>query len=606
MLQHNMVSAHLHLPNRRAGLQAYAVVKQPSSIPQISPLQSIASPRGYSRALQPALSTPTRTSASSLHPSSAFSLRTVQSTVPSTLSNATSYSQPSAIDQRSPTSSKTGAHLHWCHTCEHPKGIDTCDGYKRHMREHETIYHCIPNGPVKPTEIGTECYFCGASNPDQPHLDTHDVSKCYGQYANRQSYTRKVNLSKHIKDIHKTSEDRASTLAKAWGDRHKNKRKFFSCGFCTCHFPTLKEQISHLDGKHWSQHQKLKEWDDNKVILGLLLQPGVKDAWHQLLILANIDPAFHPEFNPAPQWLPSVVKQVQPQLEVGDAPAAALAEFALQKSSFHPIYQAMISNGTLQPSNWNMEVLGHPSIEQNTISTTQLPNEDSPQVSLDLPIVDNRLRASHRDRANSYHENAPGSAQILPEVEHGQLQSNIGSYEAASMTSQHDIEIHDHSNPVGLDLLWGTTGGVLDCETFSSSPWSPYTVPQRPCLAQDTVFSEEPNGFQVSFNPSIGGMHMDVTSDSAADQPVTYSSHHDSKITEGLSSLVDEATPLISNRVPARRKSRRPIVIRGSKRKLSSSPARESRWDREVNPLVVETGRGSRVTTVMIDKDPWI
>ena len=474
------------------------------------------------------------------------------------------------------------------------------------MREHETIYHCIPNGPVKSTAVGTECYFCGASNPDQTHLDTHDVSKCYGQYANRQSYTRKVNLSKHIKDFHKTSEDRASTLAKAWGDRHKNKRKFFSCGFCTCHFPTLKAQISHLDGKHWSQHQELKEWDDNKVILGLLLQPGVKEAWHQLLILANIDPAFHPEFNPAPQWLPSVVKQVQAQLEVGDAPAAALAELALQKSSLHPIYQAMISNGTLQPSNWNMEGLGHPSIEQNTISTTQLPNEDSPQISLDLPIVDNRLCASHRDRANSYHENAPGSAQILPEVEHGQLQSNIGSYEAASMTSQQDIEIHDHSNPVDLDLLWATTGSVLDCETLSSSPWSPYTVPQRPCLAQDTVFPEEPNGFQASFDPSIGGMRMDVTSHSAADQPVTHSSHHDSKIMEGWSPSVDEATPPLSNYVPARGKSRRPIVIRGSKRKLSSSPVRESRWDRKVNPLVVETERGSRVTTVMIDKDPWM
>lgn len=308
---------------------------------------------------------------------------------------------------------------------------------------------------------------------------------------------------------------------------------------------------------------------------------------------AGIDPEFDPQSNPAPQWAPSVVEQVQLQLEVRGDSAAALARLAFDKSSFHPIYQAMISNGTLQPSNWNNEVFGHPSIDQNTIITTQLPDEDSLHISVDSPIVDNHLRARHRDRANSYHEISPGFAYILPEVEHGRHQSSIESFEDTSMNSQQHIGSHDHSNPVDPDLLWVTTGSVPDYDTFSSPPWSPYAVSQRLGLAQDTMFAEQSNDVQASLDPNIGGMHMDIASNTSANQPGTYLPHHDSKIMEGLSPMVDEATPIIPNRVPASRKSHRPIVIRGSKRKPSSSPTRESRWNRESNPIVLEMGRVS-------------
>ena len=90
-----------------------------------------------------------------------------------------------------------------------------------HMREHEkheTIYTCMPDGPVRYTEAGAVCYFCGASNPNEFHLATHSVSECYGQYAKRQRYTRKVNLQNHIKAVHNTSEDHASALATVWVD----------------------------------------------------------------------------------------------------------------------------------------------------------------------------------------------------------------------------------------------------------------------------------------------------------------------------------------------------------------------------------------------------
>ena len=338
--------------------------------------------------------------------------------------------------------------------------------------------------------------------------------------------------------------------------------------------------------EHWRQHQELKEWDNSKVILGLLLQPGVKEAWRELLTSAGIDP----EFDPAPQWARSEVEHVQLQLEIREDSVVALAALAFNKSSYYIAYQAKIPNHTLQPCDQVMDVFCHPSIEQNTISTTQLPNEEFLQIPSDSAVIDNRLHASHEDRANSYHGEAPGLAQILPEIEHGRFQSTIGSYEDIGTTCQQITGFHDHSNLFDLDPSGGTTGSMFGSETLSSSPWSTYTASQRFGLAQAPVLSEGLDGVEASSDLIPSGMHMHIASDRSADQPEIDLPQHDSMPTGNLSSSVDEATP----DVPARRKSSRPKVIGRSKRKLSGSPTRDSRWDREKNPVVVEMGRTSR------------
>ena len=577
----------MDFPTHQTAEQAYrrAGVTQSSSTPQASALQPIANPRGYSTALQSAFSTPTRTSASSLHPSSAFSLRSVQSTYPSTLSNATSSSQPSVNDHGSPASSKTSDHLHWCNICEHPKAFESCDGYKRHMREHETIFTCMPDGPVRPTEAGGECYFCGASNPNETHLATHGVSKCYGQSAKR--YTRKINLQNHIKDIHKTSEDHASALAKAWVDPNKNKRKFFSCGFCICCFPTLVKISNHIDLEHWRKHQELNAWDNDKVILGLLLQPDVKEEWHQRLMSAGINPQFDPLLNPAPHWDPSVVEQVQLQLEIGEGSPASLAGLAFETSSYHFSYQANISNGTFPPCNEGLGIFGYPSIEENTTDMMQQPNQFL-QISGDSSINNNHLRTSHGHRANSYHGDAPGFAQILPE--HHQLPSTVGAYEGAATDLPQITGFSYHGNLFDLEPSGGMTSSMLDSETPSSSPWSPFTASQRPRLAQDPSLSEVQSSIQASFDPTLSAMHMDIVSDRSTDQAEIDLPQHELTPMGDLTSSVDEATL----DVPARRKPSRPTIILGSKRKLSDSPRPESRGEGKTNPVVIKTVRGYR------------
>ena len=333
----------------------------------------------------------------------------------------------------------------------------------------------------------------------------------------------------------------------------------------------------------------MNEWDNDKVILGLLLQPDVKEEWHQRLMSAGIDPQFDPLFNPAPQWGPSVVEQVQLQLEIGEDSPASLAGLAFETSSYYFSYQTKISNGTFQPCNEGVDIVGYPPIEQNTIDTMHLPNQEFLQILGDSSINNNHLRTSHGHRANSYHGDASDFAQIMPEIEH-RPQFTTGLYEDIATNCQQKSGFYDHSNLFDTDPSGGATGSLFDLETPSSSPWSTYTASRRPGFTQDPILSEVTSGTQASFDPSLSAMHMDTASDRSAGQPEIDLLQHDSPPRLNLSSSVDKATPY----VPARRKSSRPKVIGGSKRKLPDSPRPESRWDPEPNPIVIEIGRGSR------------
>ena len=71
-------------------------------------------------------------------------------------------------------------HAHYCTHSEHPKAIGTCDAWKRHEREHEVVYRCMPFGAVEDTGSGPECAFCGILNPDQSHRLKHNAITCPG------------------------------------------------------------------------------------------------------------------------------------------------------------------------------------------------------------------------------------------------------------------------------------------------------------------------------------------------------------------------------------------------------------------------------------------
>ena len=166
-----------------------------------------------------------------------------------------------------------GAHSHWCIVCENPKAITTCDGWKRHMKEHEVIFPCMPKGPVQASDLGPQCSLCGSLSPDQEHLDSHSAQQCVTKC---RTYTRKANLVKHLEEVHRIQD--GSALAEVW--RIAFKKRYFSCGFCIILFDNINDQLNHIDIDHFRRLEDICNWDMTKVIKGLLLQSGVGVAWH--------------------------------------------------------------------------------------------------------------------------------------------------------------------------------------------------------------------------------------------------------------------------------------------------------------------------------------
>ena len=214
------------------------------------------------------------------------------------------------------TSSSSIVHYHWCTVCENPKAILKCDGWKRHMKEHETVYTCKAHNIMDVANGIHRCPLCSMSSPSQGHLDTHNLSMCAEK---PRRYTRKINLVKHL-ELH--GIDHGSDLADKWRVTHE--KRFFACGFCVALFTTINEQLLHIDN-HFKDHEDICNWDFNKVIKGLLMQPGVCQSW-QIFSATYESSAFF--------WDPTLNKDLQLRLELSDEPSDTLALAAFNDSTY--------------------------------------------------------------------------------------------------------------------------------------------------------------------------------------------------------------------------------------------------------------------------------
>ncbi len=149
-----------------------------------------------------------------------------------------------SIDTRIGISSKSRVreHPHWCTTCSPPARFSTCDGWKRHMREHEQVWMC---------------HICP-----------------------KESFARKSNLVRHLTVSHWLSRKAACNQVDMF--KPTETKKAYACGFCIRLFGTLMDQLNHIDHEHWRCGQDINDWDLNKVIQGLLLQPDIQLSWNRL------------------------------------------------------------------------------------------------------------------------------------------------------------------------------------------------------------------------------------------------------------------------------------------------------------------------------------
>lgn len=225
-----------------------------------------------------------------------------------------------SVRQQSSPTAASNYHPNWCFECPNPREIKTCDGFKRHMREHETHFQCMPQGSVVRTENGPKCAFCDEPNPDKRHLTTHNLELCTKA---PRKYKRKDLLIKHLK-THNTAD--SSKLADQW--QVTVNKKYFACGFCGSGFGSLTEQLNHIDTIHYRCSNHIDRWDSDKVIRGLLSQPVVNDHWRAALAADPRIQASHIS------WSPTRAKQLQYRLEMIQEPADILCKAAIYESNY--------------------------------------------------------------------------------------------------------------------------------------------------------------------------------------------------------------------------------------------------------------------------------
>ena len=193
----------------------------------------------------------------------------------------------------------------------------TCDGWKRHMKEHETIWPCMPHGPLEPAGVNLICAICDSINPNESHMDGHSIGDCGNISTKVRGVSRRVNLERHLLQSHAVSDHCTRHLADKW--KTTLRKKHFSCGFCVSIFSTILEQLNHIDMNHFRRGQQITEWSATKVIRGLLLPPKVASSFQHLLFSDPdaVDRDLH--------WDRDRIEDLQRRLEMAEDPAETLA-----------------------------------------------------------------------------------------------------------------------------------------------------------------------------------------------------------------------------------------------------------------------------------------
>lgn len=176
---------------------------------------------------------------------------------------------------------------YWCTVCEIPKSYRDSGNWKKHEKEHETIFVC-----------------------ELDHAD-HD-SKAYQDHGTKAfSCKRRDIMVNHLSKSHGVAEVQAArALADKW--RVTVNKQAWSCGFCVSLFVDFKDRLRHIDTEHFKKYESIQQWDSNKVIHGLLLQPTMAEAWKARTV--SLSPWVQPEDL---VWTEAFAKNMRTKLEVG-------------------------------------------------------------------------------------------------------------------------------------------------------------------------------------------------------------------------------------------------------------------------------------------------
>jgi hypothetical protein len=152
---------------------------------------------------------------------------------------------------------------------------------KHDWQRHEKSLHlslerwiCAPSGGIVPCQVqklaGENlliCVFCGSSNPDEVHLETHNYVSCLDRSLEERTFYRKDQLRQHLRLVHGECKFITQTM-ESWKVESPNIKS--RCGFCGDILETWPSRVDHL-AEHFKAGMNMTEWKgawgfDNQIL----------------------------------------------------------------------------------------------------------------------------------------------------------------------------------------------------------------------------------------------------------------------------------------------------------------------------------------------------
>ncbi|KAK4165975.1 homeobox protein 4 [Cladorrhinum sp. PSN259] len=135
---------------------------------------------------------------------------------------------------------------------------------KHDWQRHEKSLHlslerwvCSPEGPVT-LNVDTgrmSCVFCGQTDPDEAHIDSHNHLACHERALSDRTFYRKDHLRQHLKLVHETKF--LSSYMEQWKVTTPEIRS--RCGFCGIIMDTWSIRVDHL-AEHFKKGKSMADW----------------------------------------------------------------------------------------------------------------------------------------------------------------------------------------------------------------------------------------------------------------------------------------------------------------------------------------------------------
>lgn len=157
---------------------------------------------------------------------------------------------------------------------------------KHDWQRHEKSLHlslerwvCCPKGPRVPNPNTGQicCAFCGVSQPEDSHTESHNYTACQERQLDERTFYRKDHLRQHLKLVHTTKY--LNWSMDAWKAATPDIKS--RCGFCGLALGSWGVRVDHL-AEHFKTGSDMKDW---------------KGDWgFEKSVLSNVENAMPPWF----------------------------------------------------------------------------------------------------------------------------------------------------------------------------------------------------------------------------------------------------------------------------------------------------------------------